>query len=110
MKVISKEEILRLNCPGFGEQSFLNNGRAKALDAYTVIVANPLSVLHLFDIDSDTLKHVESAQIESLTSIDLNSDQLLKTINDEITDRTEQLVNFLDNGGLLAHLWYRSFV
>ncbi len=35
MKSIEKDRILRLNCPGFGEESFLTSGRAKPLDYYT---------------------------------------------------------------------------
>ena len=51
MKSIEKDRILRLNCPGFGEESFLTSGRAKPLDYYTAIIVNPVSTLHLFDRD-----------------------------------------------------------
>ena len=41
MKMIDKDRVLRLNCPGFGEETHLNLGRAKTLDNYQVIIANP---------------------------------------------------------------------
>src|SRR6516164_9571106 len=110
MKVILPEEILRLNCPGFGEQSFLSSGKAKSLDAYKAIFVNPLSILHLFDRDADTLKAVESAQAEGLTAFSLPSDDLVNALNDDITVRTEELVKFLENGGLLVYFLCRPFV
>ncbi len=47
--MIDKDRVLRLNCPGYGEETHLNLGRAKTLDNYQVIIANPVSLLHLFD-------------------------------------------------------------
>ncbi|MBK7837626.1 MAG: hypothetical protein IPJ49_08075 [Candidatus Obscuribacter sp.] len=46
---IDKDRVLRLNCPGYGEESHLNLGQAKSLEHYQVIIANPVSLLHLFD-------------------------------------------------------------
>ena len=110
MKVILKEEILRLNCPGFGEPSFLTIGQAKSLDAYKAIFVNPESILHLFDRDQETLKQVENAQSDGLTSVNLASDDLLNALNEDISVRTEELVRFLENGGLLVYFLCRPFV
>lgn len=110
MKVIAKEEILRLNCPGFGEQSFLTVGKAKPLDSYKVVVANPLSILHLFDHAPDILKRIDNAQIDGLASVTLSTDDLPNTLSDEITVRTEELVKFLEDGGLLVYFLCRPFI
>lgn len=110
MKVILKEEILRLNCPGFGEPSFLTIGQAKSLDAYKAIFVNPESILHLFDRDQETLKQVENAQSDGLTSVNLASDDLLNALNEDISVRTEELVRFLENGGLLVYFLCRPFI
>ena len=37
MKSIQKEQILRLNCPGFGEESYLTIGKAKPLAILRVV-------------------------------------------------------------------------
>ncbi len=109
MKVILKEEILRLNCPGFGEQSFLTVGRAKPLDAYKVMIVNPVSILHLFDKAPEVLKTIDAAQTAGLTSVKVSSDDLPNALNDDISIRTEELVKFLENGGLLIYFLCRPF-
>ncbi|MBX9953047.1 MAG: hypothetical protein K2Y39_27995, partial [Candidatus Obscuribacterales bacterium] len=110
MKSIEKDRILRLNCPGFGEESFLTSGRAKPLDYYTAIIVNPVSTLHLFDRDPDMVRQVEAAQTEGLTSVNTTNDALLEAITDEINSRTEQLVKFLEKGGILVYFLSRPFL
>ena len=110
MKVILKEEILRINCPGFGEQSFLTRGQAKSLDTYKAIYVNPLSILHLFDREADTLKGIDTAIQDGLTAYTLPNDDLVNALNDDITERTEELVRFLEKGGLLVYFLCRPFV
>ena len=84
MKSIQREQILRLNCPGFGEESYLTIGKAKALDNYDVIVANPVSILHLFDRDPDVLKEIDSKLDEGLTSFTLKNDSLLQALESDL--------------------------
>ncbi|HEY9788210.1 MAG TPA: hypothetical protein V6D17_22670, partial [Candidatus Obscuribacterales bacterium] len=110
MKTLEKEKILRLNCPGFGEESFLTSGRAKSLDAYEAIIVNPVSILHLFDRDPDLVRQIEAAQSEGMTSINTNHDAMLEALGDEINSRTEQLVRFLEKGGLLVYFLCRPFL
>jgi hypothetical protein len=109
MRIILKEEILRLNCPGYGEQSTLSLGKARALETYKVLFVNPTSIMHLFDDGSDVLRQIEAAQSEGLTSYALPSDDLLNKLNDQVTTRTEQLVKFLETGGLLVYFLCRPF-
>jgi len=109
MKTIAKEEILRLNCPGFGQQSDLTIGNARALDTYKAIIVNPTSILHLFDEGSDTLRQIEAAQKEGQMEFSLPSDDLLSRLNDEAIVRTEEMVKFLEGGGLLIYFLCRPF-
>jgi cell division septum initiation protein DivIVA len=109
MRTILKEEILRLNCPGYGEQSTLSVGKARSLETYKVLFVNPTSILHLFDDGSDVLRQIEAAQTDGLTSFALPSDELLNKLNDQVTVRTEQLVKFLETGGLLIYFLCRPF-
>jgi hypothetical protein len=109
MNTIAKEEILRLNCPGFGQQSDLTIGNARALDTYKAIFVNPTSILHLFDEGSDTLRQIEAAQKEGQMEFSLPSDDLLSRLNDEAIVRTEELVKFLEGGGLLIYFLCRPF-
>jgi hypothetical protein len=109
MNTIAKEEILRLNCPGFGQQSDLTIGNARSLDTYKAIIVNPTSILHLFDEGSDTLRQIEAAQKEGQMEFALPSDDLLSRLNDEAIVRTEELVKFLEGGGLLIYFLCRPF-
>jgi len=110
MKSIRKEQILRLNCPGYGEDSYLTMGRAKSLDNYDVIVANPVSILHLFDRDQDVLKDVNSKLDEGLTSFTLKNDGLLQSLESDLKKRIFELVSFLERGGLLIYYLCRPFL
>jgi hypothetical protein len=110
MKSIQREQILRLNCPGFGEESYLTIGKAKALDNYDVIVANPVSILHLFDRDPDVLKEIDSKLDEGLTSFTLKNDSLLQALESDLKKRIFELVSFLERGGLLVYYLCRPFL
>ena len=55
---IDKDRVLRLNCPGYGEESHLNLGQAKSLEHYQVIIANPVSLLHLFDKGPEATRRI----------------------------------------------------
>jgi len=109
MRTILREEILRINCPGFGEPSLLALGKARSLETYKVIIVNPVSILHLFEGGSEALRRIEAAQGDGLTSYTLANQDLLNKINDEVTARTEQLVKFLETGGLLIYFLCRPF-
>ncbi len=110
MKSFEKKEVLRLNCPGYGEESTLSAESARPLDDYRVIIANPVSILHLFGGDADTLKQIETAQSEGLTSLCLPDDTRLKSIAEVATSRTEEIFRFLEKGGLLIYFLCRPFV
>lgn len=110
MKSIQKEQVLRLNCPGFGEESYLTIGKAKPLDNYDVIVANPVSILHLFDRDPDVLKEIDGKLDEGLTSFALKNDSLLQALESDLKKRIFELVSFLERGGLLVYYLCRPFL
>lgn len=110
MKSIQKEQILRLNCPGFGEESFLTIGKAKPLDNYDVIVANPVSILHLFDREPEVLKEIDAKLNEGLTSFTLKNDSLLQALESDLKKRIFELVSFLERGGLLVYYLCRPFL
>lgn len=110
MKSIQKEQILRLNCPGFGEESYLTIGKAKPLDNYDVIVANPVSILHLFDREPDVLKEIDGKLNEGLTSFALKNDSLLQALESDLKKRIFELVSFLERGGLLVYYLCRPFL
>src|ERR1700685_4195848 len=110
MSVVSKEQILRLNCPGYGEENYLSIGKAKSLDSYSVIVANPVSILHLFDKDQDSVKDIDAKLNEGLTSYTLKSDDLLHQLESDLKKRIFELVSFLERGGLLIYFLCRPFM
>lgn len=110
MSVIPKEQILRLNCPGFGEEGYLTLGKARPLDTYSVIVANPVSILHLFDRDADAVKEVDGRLAEGAGSYILNSDNVLHDIEGDLKQRIFELVSFLEKGGLLVYFLCRPFM
>ncbi|HEY9773921.1 MAG TPA: hypothetical protein V6C81_08945 [Planktothrix sp.] len=110
MSVVSKEQILRLNCPGYGEENYLSIGKAKSLDQYSVIVANPVSILHLFDKDQDSVKDIDAKLSEGLTSYTLKGDDLLHQLESDLKKRIFELVSFLERGGLLVYFLCRPFM
>jgi hypothetical protein len=110
MKSIQREQVLRLNCPGFGEESYLTIGKAKPLDNYDVIVANPVSILHLFDREPEVLKEIDSKLDEGLTSFTLKNDSLLQALESDLKKRIFELVSFLERGGLLVYYLCRPFL
>lgn len=103
MALIEKEQVLRINCPGFGESSFFSSGCARPLNQYSAIVVNPISILHLFDKDPDLLKQIEAAQLEGLTSYTCKSDKILQSVKPDLDHRINELVAFIDRGGLLIY-------
>ena len=50
-KILQAQAILRLNCPGTGQLLSLKEGDAQPLSEYTVIIVNPVSIVHLFGED-----------------------------------------------------------
>lgn len=110
MKSIQREQVLRLNCPGFGEESYLTIGKAKPLDNYDVIIANPVSILHLFDREPDVLKEINGKLDEGLTSFTLKNDSLLQALESDLKKRIFELVSFLERGGLLVYYLCRPFL
>jgi hypothetical protein len=110
MKSIQREQVLRLNCPGFGEESYLTIGKAKPLDNYDVIIANPVSILHLFDREPDVLKEIDAKLDEGLTSFTLKNDALLQALESDLKKRIFELVSFLERGGLLVYYLCRPFL
>jgi len=107
---LDKQEILRINSPGFGHQSYLSVGCARPLAEYKVIVVNPISILHLFDKDPDLLKQIEAAQSEGTTSFSAKSDKLVQSIMPDMEARMGELVQFLSGGGLLVYFLCRPFL
>src|ERR1700733_1746415 len=111
MNSIQKEQILRVNCPGFGEENYFTVGKARALDAYKVIIVNPVSIFHIFDKDLDLQKDIDTKLAEGLTSCTIASDQPLQMILDDLkTKRILELVSFLEKGGLLVYYLCRPFL
>jgi hypothetical protein len=110
MTSIQKEQILRLNCPGFGEESFLTIGKARSLDSYSVIIVNPVSILHLFDRAPDAVKEIDTKLAEGLTSYSTRDDDLLQALESDLKKRIFELVNFLEKGGLLIYYLCRPFL
>lgn len=110
MKSIQRDQVLRLNCPGFGEESYLTIGKAKPLDNYDVIIANPVSILHLFDREPDVLKEIDGKLDEGLTSFTLKNDSLLQALESDLKKRIFELVSFLERGGLLVYYLCRPFL
>jgi hypothetical protein len=111
MNSIQKEQILRVNCPGFGEENYFSAGKAKSLDAYKVIIINPVSIFHLFDNDLKLQKEIDDDLADGLTSRTVASDSLLQSIQEELkTRRILELVSFLEKGGLLIYFLCRPFL
>ena len=100
-----------MNCPGFGEENYFSVGKAKSLDAYKVIIVNPVSIFHLFDNDLKLQKEIDNDLADGLTSRTVASDSLLQSIQEELkTRRILELVSFLEKGGLLVYYLCRPFL
>ncbi|MFA7336553.1 MAG: hypothetical protein WC028_07180 [Candidatus Obscuribacterales bacterium] len=110
MKSIEREKVLRLNCPGFGEESHLNLGRAKSLDNYQVIIANPVSLLHLFDKGPEPTRRINQLLEEGVNQLNVPDDSLIQELINESDARLEELIPFLSQGGLLIYFLCRPFV
>jgi hypothetical protein len=110
MKSIDRERVLRLNCPGFGEESHLNLGRAKSLDNYQVIIANPVSLLHLFDKGPEPTRRINQLLSEGVNQLNVPDDALIQELINESDARLEELIPFLSQGGLLIYFLCRPFV
>jgi len=110
MRLIENHEVLRINCPGFGESSYLSANCAKPLDQYKAIVINPESILHLFDKDPDLLKQIETARSEGLTSYTCKNDKVLQSILPDLEGRIHELASFLEKGGLLVYFLCPPFL
>jgi hypothetical protein len=110
MKMIDKDRVLRLNCPGFGEETHLNLGRAKSLDNYQVIIANPVSLLHLFDKGPEPNRRIHQLMSEGSSQLNVPDDSLIQELINESDARLEELIPFLSQGGLLIYFLCRPFV
>jgi hypothetical protein len=111
MKSIPKEQVLRVNCPGFGEENYFTVGKAKTLDAYKAIIVNPVSVFHLFDRDLALQKEIDVKLADGLTSLTIPSDVVLQSIQEDLkSKRILELVSFLEKGGLLIYYLCRPFL
>lgn len=102
MSTLSEEKVLRINSPGFGASSTLPLGEAKPLAMYDVIVANPVSIAHLFESKSELLTKVENLQNEGITTLRLDDDEFLESTQSELDLRTQELAQFIRKGGLLV--------
>lgn len=106
---LEKQKILRINCPGYGQQSYFSVNCAQPLYEYSAIVVNPISILHLFDKDPDLLRQIEEAQIDGASSFSAKSDKLIESLNSELDTRMAEMVKFLEQGGLLVYFLCRPF-
>jgi hypothetical protein len=102
MKTLSKEQVLRINCPGFGISSTIKPGQTKPLSQFDVAVINPVSILHLFDEQSDILRQIEVLQVDGMTSYKADDD-LIQSISNDLNSVKDELDNFINKGGLLIY-------
>jgi len=107
---IAADRVLRLNCPGFGEENHLNIGRAKPLDNYQAIIANPVSLLHLFDKGPEPTRRINQLLEEGVNQLNVPDDALIQELINESDARLEELIPFLSQGGLLVYFLCRPFV
>ncbi|MBS1993867.1 MAG: hypothetical protein JSS83_25295, partial [Cyanobacteria bacterium SZAS LIN-3] len=110
MNMIDKDRVLRLNCPGFGEETHLNMGRAKTLENYQVIITNPVSLLHLFDKGPEPTRRINQLLSEGVNQLNVPDDALIQELINESDARLEELIPFLSQGGLLIYFLCRPFV
>lgn len=109
MKAIEKGQILRINCPGYGEQSYWNIGAAKPLDSYRVVVVNPTSILHLFERNHDLQDEIDQAKSADRTSYTVYDNHTIEYLANDLKARSEELKRFLDGGGLLVYFLCSPF-
>jgi hypothetical protein len=102
MSTLSEEKVLRINSPGYGVSSTLPLGEAKPLAMYDVIVANPVSIAHLFESKSELLTKVENLQNEGITTLRLDDDEFMESTQSELDLRTQELAQFIRKGSLLV--------
>lgn len=107
---IDKDRVLRLNCPGYGEESYLNLGQAKSLEHYQVIIANPVSLLHLFDKGPEAARRINHFLQEGINQLNVPDDALIQELINESDARLEELIPFLTQGGLLIYFLCRPFI
>jgi hypothetical protein len=98
MKSIEREKVLRLNCPGFGEESHLNLGRAKSLDNYQVIIANPVSLLHLFDKGPEPTRRINQLLEEGVNQLNVPDDALIQELINESDSKVGRINSFPVSG------------
>jgi hypothetical protein len=110
MRIVEREKVLRLNCPGYGEDNYLNIGKAKPLDKYQVIIANPTSLLHLFDKGPEPTRRIDQLLSEGTSQLNVPDDALIQELITESDARLEELIPFLSQGGLLVYFLCRPFV
>ena len=110
LRSIQSQAILRLNCPGYGQASALYKASAGPLTDYKVIIVNPLSILHLFEEQTDLVKQIDIAISEGLTSFKLSDNELINKISAEVDHRSSEILQFLGQGGLLVYYLCRPFV
>ncbi len=103
MSRLTEAEILRLNCPGFGQQSFLTQGCARPLHEYRAVVINPVSIIHLFDKDPELILEVEAHSLDGMTSYQAKSDKVLDSIMLDLEMRMVELVQLIEDGGLVVY-------
>ncbi len=110
MSSIQKEQILRINCPGFGEEGYLTVGQARPLNSYRVIIINPVSIFHIFDREPELRKEIDNQLGDDVTSLTISSDSALEAIQSDLKKkRMVELVRFLEKGGLLIYFLCRPF-
>ncbi|QQR58552.1 MAG: hypothetical protein IPG59_03380 [Candidatus Melainabacteria bacterium] len=109
MRSIPKQRILRVNCPGYGVDSYFDLKEAKELKKYTAIIVNPSSIVHLYKKDLDLARRVEEAIAQGQTSLSVADDEILRSIEQEVETRIIQLSDFLTQGGVLVYFLSRPF-
>lgn len=109
MRSIPKQRILRVNCPGYGVDSYFDLKEAKELKKYTAIIVNPSSIVHLYKKDLDLVRRVDEAIAQGQTSLSVADDEILRSIEQEVETRIIQLSDFLTQGGVLVYFLSRPF-
>lgn len=109
MRSIPKQRILRVNCPGYGVDSYFDLKEAKELKKFTAIIVNPSSIVHLYKKDQDLARRVDEAIAQGQTSLSVADDEILRSIEQEVETRIIQLSDFLTQGGVLVYFLSRPF-
>lgn len=103
MDGLGKDQILRVNCPGFGHETHFTDGYGKPLPDYKVAIINATSLVHLFDKNPAILSQIDHAIKEGMTSFTARSDKLLESVTGDLDRRINELAKFLEQGGLLVY-------